>query len=283
MTTFQHFLHLARASATVLHVASYEWERVRGMTVGLANELTVPLKVWSQSTGLQASNEDGELSVHDDAATDPLEVLRAIHTSVESGIWLMEDFQPFLRDEHHQILRWLREIARLPATPRKLVVLSTPLPGLPMDLRKEVPTIELPLPSVDDLRVVLEDAAAALGVRASADEALLDAARGLTVMEAKLAFGKAAAELGRLDHGAVPLIAQEKERIIKQSEVLEYYPTDARMTDVGGLDQLKEWLDRRGRAFGAGARDFGLDAPKGVLLLGVQGCGKSLLAVTERP
>jgi hypothetical protein len=73
-------------------------------------------------------------------------------------------------------------------------------------------------------------------------------------------------------------VAQEKERIIKQSEVLEYYPTDARMTDVGGLDQLKEWLDRRGRAFGAGARDFGLDAPKGVLLLGVQGCGKSLLA-----
>jgi SpoVK/Ycf46/Vps4 family AAA+-type ATPase len=147
-----------------------------------------------------------------------------------------------------------------------------------MDLRKEVPTIELELPGVEDLRVVFEDAAKALGVRASADEPLLDAARGLTVMEARLAFGKAAAELGRLDHSAVPLVAREKERIIKQSEVLEYYPTDARMTDVGGLDQLKEWLDRRGRAFGAGARDFGLDAPKGVLLLGVQGCGKSLLA-----
>jgi AAA+ superfamily predicted ATPase len=193
-------------------------------------------------------------------------------------VWLLEDFQPFLREEHHTLLRWLRELARLPASPRKLVVLSTPLPGLPMDLRKEIPTLELELPGVDDLRVVLQDAAAALGVRASADEALLDAARGLTVMEARLAFGKAAAELGRLDHGAVPLVAREKERIIKQSEVLEYYPTDARMTDVGGLDQLKEWLDRRGRAFGAGARDFGLDAPKGVLLLGVQGCGKSLLA-----
>ena len=272
-------LHLARASATVLHVASYEWERVRGLTIGLAKELALPLKVWSQSTGLQASSEEGNLSVHDGAATDPLEVLRAIHSSEEPGVWLMEDFQPFLGDEHHQLLRWLREIARLQAAPRKLVVLSTPLPGLPMDLRKEIPTIDLPLPGVDDLRVVLRDAATALGVRASsADEALLDAARGLTVMEAKLAFGKAAAELGRLDHGAVPLVAQEKERIIKQSEVLDYYPTDARMTDVGGLDQLKEWLDRRGRAFGAGARDFGLDAPKGVLLLGVQGCGKSLLA-----
>jgi len=60
--------------------------------------------------------------------------------------------------------------------------------------------------------------------------------------------------------------------------VLEYYPTDRSMAEVGGLDQLKDWLERRGRAFGAGARQFGLDAPKGVLLLGVQGCGKSLTA-----
>jgi hypothetical protein len=278
MNTFDNLLHLTRAGASVLHIASYEWERVRGSVIGLAKEFKLPLKVWSQSTGLLACNEDGEVSVEDDAAIDPMEVLRQIHGSNESGVWLLEDFQPFLREEHHPLLRWLREIARLPTSPRKIVVLSTPLPGLPMDLRKEIPTIELDLPGVDDLGVVLQDAAAALGVRDSADEALLDAARGLTVMEARLAFGKAAAELGRLDHGAVPLVAREKERIIKQSEVLEYYPTDARLTDVGGLGQLKEWLDRRGRAFGAGARDFGLDAPKGVLLLGVQGCGKSLLA-----
>jgi AAA+ superfamily predicted ATPase len=278
MSTYEHLLHLSRAGATLLHIASYEWERVRGIVIGLSNALAVPLRVWSQSTGLRAFNENGEVSGEDAAATDPMEVLRQLHGSDEAGVWLMEDFQPFLREEHHPLLRWLREIARLPASPRKLVVLSTPLPGLPMDLRKEIPTIELELPGVDDLRVVLQDAATALSVRASDDEALLDAARGLTVMEARLAFGKAAAELGRLDHGAVPLVAREKERIIKQSEVLEYYPTDARMTDVGGLDQLKEWLDRRGRAFGAGARDFGLDSPKGVLLLGVQGCGKSLLA-----
>jgi AAA+ superfamily predicted ATPase len=261
-----------------LHVASYEWERVRGHVIGLSNELGLPLRVWSQSTGVLVCDENGKARVDDDGATDPLEVLRRIHVLEEPGVWLMEDFQPFLREEHHPLLRWLREIARLPPSPRKLVILSTPLPGLPLDLRKEIPTIELELPGVDDLRVVLHDAAGALGVRASADEALLDAARGLTVMEARLAFGKAAAELGRLDHAAVPLVAREKERIIKQSEVLEYCPTDLRMTDVGGLDQLKAWLDRRGRAFGAGARDFGLDSPKGVMLLGVQGCGKSLTA-----
>lgn len=278
MSTYDHLRHLSRAGAPLLHIASYEWERVRGLVIAMSNDLRLPLRVWSQSTGLLTCNQDGEVSVEDNAERDPTEVLRQVHRSDEAGVWLLEDFQPFLSQDHHPLLRWLREIARLPTSPRKIVVLSTPLPGLPMDLRKEIPTIELELPGVDDLRVVLQDAAAALGVRVSADEALLDAARGLTVMEARLAFGKAAAELGRLDHGAVGLVAQEKGRIIKQSEVLEYYPTDARMTDVGGLDQLKAWLDRRGRAFGAGARDFGLDAPKGVLLLGVQGCGKSLLA-----
>ena len=278
MTTFDHLLHLSRAGASLLHIASYEWERVRGLVVGLSSELDLSLKVWSQSTGLLACGDQGILTVEDGDAIDPMEILRMVYTSDEPGVWLLEDFQPFMREEHHPLLRWLREIARLPASPRKVVVLSTPMPGLPMDLRKEIPTLELPLPGMHELRVVLEDAANALNVQASADDALLDAARGLTVMEARLAFGKAAAELGHLDHSAVPLVAREKERIIRQSEVLEYYPTNAQMTDVGGLDHLKEWLDRRGRAFGAGARAFGLDAPKGVLLLGVQGCGKSLLA-----
>jgi ATP-dependent 26S proteasome regulatory subunit len=278
MTTYDHLVHLSRAGATILHIASYEWERVRGHVIGLSNELDVPMFIWSQSSGTTRCTDTGEISVDDDAAVDPMEVLQQIHASDEPGVWLLEDFQPFIRESEHQIIRWLRELARMPTDPRKVVVLSTPMPGLPVDLRKEIPTVELDLPGVDDLRIVLEDAAAAMGVQASSDEALLDAARGLTVMEARLAFGKAAAELGRLDHSAVPLIAREKERIIKQSEVLEYYPTDARMADVGGLDQLKVWLNRRRGAFGAGARDFGLDAPKGALLLGVQGCGKSLTA-----
>jgi len=277
-TTFESLLHMSRAGATVLHIASYEWQRVRGQAIGLAGELSLPLRVWSQSGGLLRCSDTGAMSEDAPGLTDAIDLLKAIHAGDESGMWLLEDFQPFLREGEHQIHRWLRELARMPQTPRKLVLLSTPLPGLPIDLRKEVPTVELELPGVAELRVVLEEAAQAQGVALDTDDALLDAARGLTVMEARLAFGTAAAELGRLDHQAVPLVAREKERIIKQSDVLEYYPTDARMDDVGGLDALKAWLSQRGQAFSAGAREYGLDAPKGVLLLGVQGCGKSLLA-----
>jgi len=277
-STYDDLLHLARAGASVLHLSSYEWERVRGHVIGLASKLSLPLRLWSQSCGLLRCSADGEITVEDESATEPLGILRRIHADDQPGVWLLEDFHPFLRDDHHPILRWLRELTRMPAEPRKLAVLATPVPGLPLDLHKEIPTLELELPGVDDLQRVLDDVSAAMGVRAAHDDALLEAARGLTVMEAKLAFGKAAARLGRLDQRSVSLVAQEKERIIKQSGVLEYYPTDTGMKDVGGLDQLKTWLERRGQAFGKGARAFGLEAPKGVLLLGVQGCGKSLTA-----
>jgi len=277
-TTYENLLNLARAGAPIMHITSYEWERVQGLVIGISKELKLPLKIWSQSRGILACNEQGETVIEEAEAVDPLEILKKIYANESGGVWLLEDFQPFIQEQEHQIHRWLREIARLTSKPRKLVILSTPLPGLPIALRKEIPTIELELPSVEDLKEVLDETANMFGVKATADDALLDAARGLTVMEAKLAFRKAATKLKRLDHGAVAMVTQEKERIIKQSEVLEYYPTNAKMTDVGGLDQLKVWLKRRGSAFGSGAKSFGLDAPKGVMLLGVQGCGKSLLA-----
>lgn len=163
MSTYEHMLHLARAGANLLHVASYEWERVRGLAIGLSNVLSLSLRAWSQSTGMLAC-VDEKFQATDADANDPLEVLKQIHASEVPGIWLLEDFQPFLKEDHHPILRWLRELARMPAEPRKIVLLSTPLPGLPIDLRKEIPTLELDLPGVEDLHLVLQDVANTLKV-----------------------------------------------------------------------------------------------------------------------
>lgn len=276
--SYEKLTHLVSAGATVIHIASYEWERVRGWAIGLANTTKLPLKIWSQSQGVMGCNEEGKISLEKCDKKDPLEILQAIYGDKDGCVWILEDFQPFLREEHHPVLRWIRELVRLPATPKKVILLSTPLPSLPLDLRKEVPTLEISLPGTKELQEVLNRAAEHAKLEAALDESLVDAACGLTVMEARLAYGTAAAELGRLDHSAVALVSQEKERIIKQSEVLEYYRTEAKMAEVGGLSQLKEWLEKRGRAFGAEAKRFGLEPPKGVLLLGVQGCGKSLLA-----
>jgi SpoVK/Ycf46/Vps4 family AAA+-type ATPase len=97
-------------------------------------------------------------------------------------------------------------------------------------------------------------------------------------MEARIAYSRAAQELGKLDSAAIRLVAQEKSRVIKQSGVLEYFEPTTNMADVGGLENLKKWLSRRGRGFGHGAREYGLEPSRGIVLLGIQGCGKSLIA-----
>jgi len=276
---FENMRHLARAGANVLHLVSFEWERIQGYAIGLADTLHAPLHVWSRSSGLERRDATGKRETEDPSQIDPLEILKAIHAAEQPGVWLLEDIHPYLAPEHHEMVRWVREICRCPETPRKVVLLATTQPSLHEDLRKEVPTIEIPLPDVADLRTVCIGVAEALGVPKDDEcDALLEGARGLTVMEAKLAFGQAAAKLGRLGPNAVRIVVREKERIIRQSGVLEHYEAQEEWDDIGGLDVLKTWLDRRGRAFGQGAREYGLDAPKGALLLGVQGCGKSLIA-----
>ena len=274
---YKHLLTLARAGASVLHIASHEWQRVHAMAIGLAKELGAPLRIWSSSSGLSVCDAEGSLGPEAEEQDDPIEVLRALRDQAEPGVLLLEDVHPYL--EEHRVTRWIRQICREPSSPRKLVLLSTPVAGLPIDLRKEVPSLELPLPGTRDLTIICEDVAREQGVPwDEGAEALIEAARGLTVMEARLAYGKAAIERGRLDHGAVPLVMREKEQAIKQSGVLEFHEAEASMRDVGGLDNLKRWLERRKDAFGRAAQSFGLDSPKGVLLLGVQGCGKSLVA-----
>jgi AAA+ superfamily predicted ATPase len=277
-TTYQDTLALVHAGARALHIASFEWERVRGWCIGFARDLGLTLWVWSSSSGLTELGEDGSMRTEDETMGEPIAAMQHLRDSTAGGVLLLEDVHPFLTESHHQVPRFVREMLRQKGDGRRLLVLSTPLPGLPIELQKEVPTVDLPLPGVDDLATVAREVAEANALHYETTPQLLEAARGLTVMEARLAFSLAAKRLGALGSGAISIVAREKERVIRQSQVLDYYEPDAKMNDVGGLETLKTWLGRRGLAFGAGARDFGLDSPKGVLLLGVQGCGKSLVA-----
>lgn len=263
-----------------MQLVSHEWERVRGLVAGLATELKVPAQVWSVARGLGNLDGDARLTEESAGQTDPQEVIREHLASSKPGILVLEDAHHFYlhSDGRHEVTRWLREYCRHRGSPRKLLILTGPVPGLPPELSKEVPTIDLPLPGTDDLRQVCEAIGQARSVPVDAVEPLLEAARGLTVMEARVAFGKAAHELGRLDASAIRLVAQEKSRVIKQSGVLEYFEPNTSMGEVGGLENLKSWLERRGRGYGHGAREYGLEAPRGIVLLGIQGCGKSLIA-----
>ena len=271
---FAELRHLANAGTNVIQIVSYEWERVVGMARGLADDRELPLFRWSFAERLQSWDSESERWVLAEDTSDPLDVLPRWFERQEAGLLLLEDFHPYMQREHHQVVAWLRRLCRLPREPSRMVLVSTPYPVVVPDLEREVPVLELPLPDLGDLTEMHRR----VSPRDEPVEELLQAAQGLTVMEAEIAFGKALAERGKLDASAVPLVAQEKKAVIRRSRVLEYHDPQDGLRDVGGLDLLKDWLKKRGRAFGAGAREFGLEPPRGALLLGVQGCGKSLMA-----
>ncbi len=280
--TYDQLYYLVQAGARVVHLASYEWERVRAMARALQRDLELPLYVWSRVAGLRRHTRDG-FQLEDAGLGDPQELLREFTQRAdgvldERCILLAEDFHPFF--EYPEVVAWVREATRIPREPRRVLLLATTAVSLPDDLSKDVATVELPLPDDEDLEQVLRRVAryTDLPLDERAVPVLVDAARGLTVMEAERAFGRAAVEGGALGFTAVPRVAAEKKSVIRRIPALSYVEPSATLEDVGGLESLKAWLERRHRAFEPEARDFGVEAPRGVLLLGVPGGGKSLVA-----
>ncbi|MFC6670769.1 AAA family ATPase [Marinobacterium aestuariivivens] len=139
----------------------------------------------------------------------------------------------------------------------------------------------MPLPGIGELKQIMQQARQRFDLperEYQESPRLLEAALGLSTSEAQLAFARAITEKGRLTEAEIPLIVGEKEQVIRKSGHLEYFHPKARLDDIGGLDRLKAWLQRRNQAFSEEAREFGLEAPRGVLLLGLPGTGKSLAA-----
>jgi SpoVK/Ycf46/Vps4 family AAA+-type ATPase len=169
--------------------------------------------------------------------------------------------------------------------PRSIVLLS-PVLALPEELEKDVSILDFPLPSLEEIHGLLEQMIAAnreqsritIDLTPDQSENLAHAALGLTLQEAENAFARAMVDDGRLDASDVEVILAEKQQIIRKSGILEYVRSDVTADSVGGLDNLKRWLVKRDRSWLESARKYGLPAPKGVLITGVPGCGKSLTA-----
>ena len=159
----------------------------------------------------------------------------------------------------------------------------SPVLRLPPEVEKEITLVDFSLPAPEELEDALDrvirSARSQGGLRlklSSEDrEQILRAARGLTVSEAENVFAKSVVMTRQFD---LEIIITEKKQLIRKSNILEYYQAVEEITYVGGMPDLKAWLDKRRLAFTEQARAFGLPEPRGLLLLGVQGGGKSLLA-----
>lgn len=278
---------LIRARYPILYVLSNEELRVQEVIASIARKRQKKLFEWSCSTGIVAAGTSIQSQQARNAPTkEPLAALDHVIEQVEPAIFLFKDFHPFLTRNNYAITRRLKEIALHLKNSFKTIVLVAPVLEIPTELEKEITFLNHPLPTCEDLSTALDQIVADVRplkqVKVELDEAgrerLLQAALGLTLSEAENVFAKIIVKSERLSGDGVSEVFAEKQQIIRKSGLLEYYATDENFAQVGGLAVLKDWLRKRAVAFTDEARAFGLAAPKGILLLGVQGCGKSLCA-----
>jgi AAA ATPase len=270
-------IHLIQANVKVAQIISYETLRIHAFLIKASKDLSREFYTWNRVEGLKRYRGGNSFEIVEEESS-PEEALRFFQEN-ENIILLLEDFFPDLTQDKPTMIRRFRNIAAESSTKKRTLFLSQPFKELPKELEKEVHIIELPYPNIEDIKAIYRKVAYEFGYEEDfPDNELIQSALGLTIMEAERAFSLAFVENKKLTNEEIPLIIQEKENIIKKSGFLEYYHPKETIDTIGGLDNLKEWLIKRGRGFDRGAEDFGLTSPKGILLLGVPGTGKSLTA-----
>ena len=262
-----------RAGYPGLYLVSPEEQRVDVEMKTIAENLNYNLFFWSCVDGLVDTSKGTNT-----AANDPLEALIAIRDLKERTIILLRDFHLFLQDPNPVLIRQLKDVLQEAKTKSKTLIILGCRLCLPPELERELTVIEFALPGKEELGAVLA------GIMESADiktmdndqrEKVVDAASGLTTIEAENAFALSVAE----SKGINPeIVAKEKAQAVKKNGLLELVETKESLDSIGGLDVLKEWLLKRRYAFGQKAIDYGLPTPKGLLIIGIPGTGKSLTA-----
>ncbi len=263
------------ARYSLIFVQTHEEERLERIIASLAQHAfsqPVPFFVWSCTTGLTSNEETVPQS------EDPLVALEAVQAHARPALFLFRDLHPYLDDP--KLIRKLRDIFRALRNTYKTVFFCGPTQKIPVECQKEISVLDLPLPNVEDMdRIFTEVCAANKNLQVELGDkrdALLRGTLGLSEQEAWSAFSKAL--LGRKTVGPelIEMLYEEKRQIVRKGGILDYIPPKIHLNSIGGLKTLKEWLRQRKRFFTNSAEDFGLDAPKGLLITGISGCGKSM-------
>lgn len=273
-----------RARYPLIYIVTWEERRARDLLLNLCERQKKTFFEWTITDGLRcvSATQKGQPSA--ERTRKPLALLNDILQADTAAIFVLKDFHYYL--DAPEIVRQIRDLANALRRTKKTVIFLSPVFKLPEELEKDVTILDLPLPSVEELKELVNDrlseSADTRRYRVDLSDEdfhnLAEAAHGLTLLEAENAFARAIVEDSVLDQRDVQAILQEKRQVIRKSGLLEYYEASENLDRVGGMDLLKNWLAKRTRAFSEEARNYGLPEPRGLLLVGVQGCGKSLVA-----
>jgi AAA+ superfamily predicted ATPase len=273
---------LVKSRYGLIVIDSVEEERIATLLRLLADRMSLGLFTWSRSKGLRRDGNANAVY----GTTDPEQLLAHLAASQVPAVYQLDGFGALL--ENGALADRLKDVAMEYGTRPGAIFLSGGGLALPEHLRRLAATVRLPPPDADAYRTLLDHLLRDLGQRtrvrvdiAEGDvQRLLNNLRGMTLLEAEKLLTKAIVEDGRLGHDDISHVIAAKKEIVEREGVLEYYPVEETMAEVADLAGLKEWLGKRKNILTdpEKAARFGLSFPKGVLLIGVPGCGKSLCA-----
>jgi SpoVK/Ycf46/Vps4 family AAA+-type ATPase len=276
---------LIRARYPIIYLRTNEESRACNLLSNIAKAQKKNLVEWSTTEGMKTleTYHGGSMRATTDMRS-PRAALEAILQDSGRTIYILKDMYAHLDDK--AVVRQIRDLYESIKRSYKTMIIVAPVKNIPPSLEKALYYLELPLPDAgmfkrllkDIVNTVRQDKRIKIDLPEERYDIMANAALGLSLEEAERVFFKAIIRDARLSAEDVHFIRDEKRQIVEKSGLLEYYETDESLKSVGGLNLLKGWLKRRTRGFEPAAREFGLPAPKGLLLLGVQGCGKSLAA-----
>src|SRR5579864_7164921 len=215
---------------------------------------------------------------------EPVQALANMESMTVEAVFILKDFHRHMDDP--VVVRRLRDVGQKFATNRRTVIITAPEITVPAELATLVEYFDLPLPDRDRLHEIIHDTFSRLSktytLKLQLDSAGVDAMsanlRGLTEEEAERAISQALVTRYALCPESVTDVLEAKKQLLRHSGMLEFIEASDNMAAVGGLENLKHWLGQRRGAWEDSAREFGLEPPRGMIILGVQGCGKSLCA-----
>lgn len=307
-----HAVNMVRSACTELNMATFEWSIADGLLRSGSNgapELEKP-SLWNQGgngpaqtrTALSPSSGEADrltrtvmasMGAEGAAAAargsiyntrEPVQVLANMESMTVEAVFILKDFHRHMDDP--VVVRRLRDVGQKFSANRRTVVITAPELSVPAELSTLVEYFDLPLPDRDRLHEIVHDTFTRLSktytLKLQLDAAGVDAMaanlRGLTEEEAERAISQALVTRYALCPETVTDVLEAKKQLLRHSGMLEFIEASDDMSAVGGLENLKHWLGQRKGAWEDSARAFGLEAPKGMIILGVQGCGKSLCA-----
>lgn len=282
---------LLRARFPYIHITTYEETRLIKeltrivSTPDLINSVR-KVYVWKSSEGFKDSNGMIQEDIY-----EKIQALNFVRKCEEDALFIFLDFHVFCKNTSGNfddtVVRFLKDLIPNLKQARNFrnVIFVSPTFTLPDDLKKDITVLDFDLPTSDEIASVLDGIIRdnsggnlKVNLNPKEKEELVKAAVGLTLQEAENAFARAMVNDGCLNSEDVDIVLKEKSQVIKKSDILEYIDSKVKIEDVGGLENLKKWLSKRDKSWLDSAKKYGLPSPKGVLLTGVPGCGKSLIA-----